>query len=723
VARERIERAQRRLRELRELRAPSQPVPARAEEDERAASADPADPADAVDSSEPVEPPEEAPVVAEETPEEPHAGEEATGSAADASEDSSSGPTSPSEPGPSAPPAPERESLASRLQALRGGSVEPNDPHPGGAEDPRREATPTEDEPPAGSRSASGRVGDAWGTLSRTTRARIAALAIVAAIAGLILALTSSGTSCEEPGGDSCASGRDPIALVPGDALAYAHIDADPESEQLQAASAVSERVPLLSRLAISAVSQVAGRAVDYDTDVRPWTGGGMSMALVPGGARPEQVVMIEAADEAGARDFAEGLLGPGSATRDADGVELSVGKRGLAAGMLDGYLMVGDEDALAAIAEGQGDGESLEDTAAAALDELPELRLAYGYVSASGARDLLASDRSLSSLDTFVDADATAGAAAALSVEDGSLSLAVRSLLDPERAAASPSFFAALPRFEPQLDAVLSAGALAYLGLGDPGSSIESLLEQAAANAPALLSAFNRVEEDLRREGGISVTEDLLPLLGSEAAVAVEPVAAQTESQTPGVLASAGVPYLSVVADGVDSASAAKSLANLQAPLIDALAPVSSGKVPAFEESEIAGVVAQGLTVNPDIELTYATFDDRLVVATNPLGIEQARAGGDGLASSDAFAAATDGFPEEVSLIAYFNLQDLVALGEQIGLVSGVGGVLGAPDLRNLDAAAIAVDASGETLATDLRVTVGEPEASAADPPPPTGE
>jgi len=634
------------------------------------------------------------------------------------------GPVTPEEPEPEARARPQtvtlgdlgegsRESLAGRLQALRGRGGRSSDgpAAPGGSSI-------------GGTASGAGRrIADSWKALPQTTRARIAAFAIAAAIAALVLVLVDSGPPCEAPGGDACPSGDDAIALVPEDALAYAHLDAEEGTAQLEDAAEIASRLPLLSSLAVAGVSNVAGTRIDYATDVQPWSGGELAMTLLPGDSRPEPVLMIEAADSEGATEFAADLLGPDPTSREVGDAELSVGERGLASAMLDGFLMIGDEDALVSLVEAPTDGGALEEAAGPVLDQLPGERLAYGYLSPEGARSLLAGDPSLSSLDTFVDADASGGAAAALSFDDGAVDLAVRSELDPERAQASPSFFAALPRFEPTLEAEASPDALAYLGLGDPAASADSLLTQAAASAPALLAAFNKLEEDLRREGGVSVSDDLLPLLGSEAAVTVEPVAASSESETPGVLATSGVPYLSVIADGVDSASAAKSLANLQEPLIDALAPASSGKLASFTSTEIGGVEAQSLVVNPDVELTYATFGERLVAATNPLGVEQAQAEGDGLEDAEAFDLATENIPEEVSLLAYLNLQDLLAIGEQIGLAADPAYPTYAQDLRNLDAAAVGVDGSGGTIRTDLRITVGEPEAAAADAPPPDGE
>lgn len=574
-----------------------------------------------------------------------------------------------------------------------------------------------------GSAGAGRRIGETWRGVPVVTRVRLAAAAIVAAIVAFVLVVVVPAAPCGAPGGEECPPPDDAIALVPDDALAYAHVDIDIDGEQFQAASELVARLPLLSRLALGQLAGIAGRPVDFDSQVRPWAGDEIAVAVLPGLGQLEQVVMVEVADAEGATSFAAELIGPGSATEDVGGIEVASVPGGGASAILDGFLLLGDAGAVGELIDPSGEQGSLETAAATTvLEELPEERLAYGYLSGEGARAVLDVEGPLGPLDTFVDADASVGVGVALTAGDGLLELEVRSELDPERVQASPPFFASLPAFDPTLPADVGSDALAYLGIGDPQASIESLINQAAADAPALLSAFNRVEEDLRREGGISLTGELLPLLGSEAAISVEPVSAEGVDPPPGTLAPSGVPYVSLIADGVDSAAAARSLAALQAPLVAALAPAGSGKVGAFEAARIAGVDAQSLLVNPDVNLTYATFDDRLVVATNPVGIAQARAEGDGLEATAGFAEVTQDLPDEVSLLAYLDLRGLIALGEQIGLGADPTYATFAADLRALDAAALAVTDFGDELRTDLRIAIGEAEAAQTESSPLAG-
>jgi hypothetical protein len=559
---------------------------------------------------------------------------------------------------------------------------------------------------------------------SQTTRARIIAAVIVAATAAFVYFVLVPVAPCSFPGGDSCPPGDDAIALVPDDALAYAHVDIDRDTDQVEAATELAGRMPLLSRIAVGGLTRLAGVKVDFESQVEPWAGGEMAVALLPAGAAAERVVMIAAADTSGAEDFASELFGPKQSTTDAGGTDVSVGRRGSAWAIEDGFLVVGRQAAVTDLLDADAGSRLPGSDGTAVLDRLPEDRLAYGYLSAAGARALL-STKGLEPIDTFIDSAATEGAAAALTADDGGIHLTLQSDLDPDREEDSPSFFAALPRFTPSLTADVGPGSLAYLGLGDPAASVTALLDQAKSTSPGLVAAFRRASHDLEQEAGVNIGKDLLPLLGSEIALSVQPVvAAATDPTAPGVVADASTPFVSLIADGVDEDSASRSLAELQEPVAKALAPPeSSGRVAVFETIQVAGVQAETLAVSRAVDLTYATYDDRLVIATDSLGIEAARSIDDGLDSSAAFQQATEKMPDSVSLLAYFNLVGLLSLGEQVGLAVDPAYTTYAPDLRSLTAAALSVDGGDDQIRTDLQVVVGPRQEPQIDAPPLGGE
>jgi hypothetical protein len=166
-------------------------------------------------------------------------------------------------------------------------------------------------------------------------------------------------------------------------------------------------------------------------------------------------------------------------------------------------------------------------------------------------------------------------------------------------------------------------------------------------------------------------------------------------------------VPYLGFVADGVDEEEARKALADLQVPIADALNPDESGQAPVFEGEDIEGVQARSLRISPVVNLTYALFDDKLVVATDPAGVKQVKSGDDSLSGSDGFKRATDGFPDELAAILYLNVGDLIALAEQQGLGEDPAYALFAEDVRKLEGLGLAVTRDDSGIGTELRLTV----------------
>jgi len=572
-------------------------------------------------------------------------------------------------------------------------------------------------------KASGGSGGDEEGRLSATTRARIIAAVIVAATAALVYFVLIPAAPCSFPGGDTCPPSDDAIELVPDDALAYGHLDIDRETDQVAAISELSSRVPLLSKVAAGGLNGLTGLDADFATRIEPWAGGEMAVALLPAGTSVGRVVMIEADDTAAANEFAAELYGPKQSTTEVDGTDVSIGRRGSAWAIEDGFLLIGRENVLTNMLDAPADERLPDADGADVLDELPEDRLAYAYISAAGARALL-TVRGLEPIDTFVNSAATEGAAAAVTADGSGVHLTVESKLDPERAKTSPGFFAALPRFSPSLTADIGQGSLAYLGLGDPAASVESLLDQAKTSSPGLVAAFRKASKDLEKQAGIDIGKDLLPLLGSEVALSAQPVSAPaSETAAPGVVADASTPYVSLIADGIDPDSASRALAELQEPVAKALAPPKNGRVAVFETIQVAGVQAQSLAVSPALNLTYAIYDDRLVIATDSLGIEQARSIDEGLDTAPAFEQATEGMPDSVSLLSYFDLVGLLSLGEQVGLATDPTYTTYAPDLRSLTAAALSVDGGDDQIRTDLQIVVGPRQEPQIDSPPLSGE
>ena len=588
-----------------------------------------------------------------------------------------------------------------------------------------------------------------WFRLSLTTRRRVAALLAVLAIAALVWFAALPNLPCQFPAGDQCPPEDDAAEIVPGDALAYAHANVDPETDQYAAAQALAARLPALTDQLLTFLPGPNNAPIDFEQDVRPWIEGEVAISLVPGaGGRPEQAMLFEVADTAGAQAFAERLASGPLTESDHSGVAVRTDQRGNASAIVSGFLVLGGEEAVReTIDVAQGDARSLTSSPLTeqVLDQLPDDAVAEIGVSEDGVAELLAEGRGpAGSLEAFVDFDASVGAGAALVAEDDVVEIAVHSELDPERLEASPGFFEAFDEFDPSLTSELSPETLAYIGLGDPAASIEDLFTQAIAEAPGIATGFDELIDELRRSGKLDVQSELLPLLEGEAALTIQPappgeadspgaggaeeeipgedIGTQEPGETPaeellppegaepppGVVPPSGVPYLLFVADEVDEDAAREALAKLQGPLAEALDPAEELQAPVFQDREIAGIEAQSLRLSRTVDLTYAVFDDRLVIATDPRGVAQMADGGDeGLDDTVAFEQATEDTPSEPSFLAYLNVADLLALAEREGLSEDPGYAFFASDARRLGSLGLAVEQGETTLDTTIRIPV----------------
>jgi Protein of unknown function (DUF3352) len=574
---------------------------------------------------------------------------------------------------------------------------------------------------------------ESWSKLSEAARRRVAIAggAVIAIL--LIVLVVGLELPCGWPGAGSCPPDDDAAGLVPSDALLYVHVNTDPDSEQYEKAAALAGRLPTLTAQLIASLPGAAGAGVEYDRDVRPWLGGEAAVALVPdGGKAVEQALLLEVGDGDGAEKFIGELVGRRTQGRDYAGVPVTA-RGGVATAEVGGFLVIGSGESVRAVIDAEGgDGSSLQDDDAAeeVADELPDDSLATGFVSERGAADLFRAGAPLGSLEVFVDSDATTGAGAAVVAGDDGLEVETHSALDPERLESSPGFLGAFAPFDPGLAGELSAESLLYLGLGDPGQSIEALLKQASAEAPGLTEGFEKFSKDLKKDGDVSIEREVLPLLGGEVAVGIEPPpkggagAPENEQdvpegiepggpapipEEPGELTFTGVPYLVFVAEEVDEEQARKTLADLQVPIARALDPGEGGQAPVFEGSAIAGIQARSLRISPTVNLTYAIFDEKLVVATDPAGIEQVKSGESSLSDSGQYEEATDGFGDELATLLYLNLGDLIALAERQGLAEDPSYALFAPEVRRLQALGLAVERSDEAIATRLRLAIEE--------------
>ena len=552
-------------------------------------------------------------------------------------------------------------------------------------------------------------------SMSASTRRRLAlAVGVLAAL--LVIAFVAvPALPCQFPGGDVCPPSDDAIHIVPDDALAYVHVNVNPDTEQYKEARDVAARIPSLAgqvtdRLLLARVPGPNGSPPDFQRDIAPWFGGQAALAVVPaGGKAAEEVQLLQVKDAGAANKYADSVAAGTPKTSDYRNVPVSVDRRGLATAIVGGFLAIGRDSGVRAVIDAQsgapGTGSLADDPkATAARDALPAERLADAYLSPDGIAKLVGDPHGqLATLDAAVDPTASDGVAMALVADDQGIDVDIRSELNEARAKAQPGFFAAFPDFEPKLTGSLPAGSLAYAGIADPGHALVSLLAQASANQPGLAAGVAALVQRVKQLGKVDLETELLPSLGDEAAFALQPAASGS-----------GIPYLEFLSSGIDTKRADRALASLQGPIADAL-NASTGQAPNFSQSKVDGVAAHSVQVSPTVNLTYAIAGTVLLIATDPAAVKQLSDDQPTLTNDSTFKEATDGLPSSVSLLAYFNLSGLITLGEQAGLAQDPAYEVFAPEIRRLRALGLAVQETPTQLATDVRLIVGSGASAAA--------
>jgi len=464
-------------------------------------------------------------------------------------------------------------------------------------------------------------------------------IAIAVLVVGAVVLVASLAGGNDEPRDDEA------VRLVPRDALVYGHATVEPNSDQWRFAGEVVRKLPTLRRLRERALRSLsrADRALDFDTSVRPWIGDEAAIALLPDGRRASSLILVRVADQARARDFLRGAGRP----RERRHKGVTVRSYGdLATAFVGNFLAIGRPEHVRAAIDTR-DGRSLGDDSlfrSAVRGLEAEDPIAYAYASQDGVSRLLRRQGGLvARVGGLLERPGLRAAAASVRAGANGLRASVSSLLIPAAGHA--------PGFQPTLTAEIPAGTIAYLG----ARGLDEIFDQLAR-----IGAAGSVERVLGRELGSVGRRTLLravePLLGRETALVVSPPAS--------------LPVISLVVANTSREEGGDVVVALQPLLAQLLqAPSAAGQVPTLEPRRIAGVEAVTLRVSPSLELTYAAFDDKLVVSTSPEGVRRLRTGGKSLEDNPSFAPGLRGFLERPSSVVFLDLRRLTALAERAGL------------------------------------------------------
>ncbi len=556
----------------------------------------------------------------------------------------------------------------------------------------------------------------AWVGLPIVMRRRIVAGLAVAAIVVVALRVLVPIAPCGFPGGEECAADDHAIELVDAGSTAYVHLSLNPDSRQFERAQQFAAALPTILTQVLGTLPTPSGAGTDIEREIAPWVGDEVAISVMrTGRSRLQTAYLFKVVDEEGALAYADKTVH--GVTEKLGDRELQVGG-GLAASLVDDFLVVGDEDVVRAaldVADGRSPSLADEDVVADVVDRLPEERMLSGYIAPDGAAEipgrLKVGGRDLRVLANLLNPEASEGAAFAIGLgEDGrSIRFSVRGNLDSDSAERSPGFLGAFAPFEPKLPERIGAGSIVYLDVGNPSDEIASLLGQSVTARASLATAFRDFEAGLRKQG-LNFRDDALPLVDSETAFVVEPRTPPGEDSSGGdstklVNPDSG-PILSLISTGADGEGDREAVARLQGVIASRVDP-NGGQAAGFEKIEVDGVDAEVVTYAPGKEVASAIFDGTFVLSTDRVGIERARQDG-GLEQLDRYQEATDDFPDDLSLLAYVDLEQGIELASEFQFGDESAFAVLAPDLRRLDALAFGVTSTPDTLDSDLRVVVG---------------
>jgi len=470
---------------------------------------------------------------------------------------------------------------------------------------------------------------------------------------------------------------------VPRDALLYLSLGGGGSDEQAERASALVRDVPGLARLRTALLQRVTAPAgdFDWDRDIRPWLGREAAVAVVgPEADSASSLLVLSVEEESGARDFASRVAGTST------GVEYRgtrvLGTGSVATALQEGHVLVGTETAVRASLDAHAGGAPAlgsEKEFGELRAGLPEQRVADGYASAAGVQALFAGPAAV--LRGLPGATTLGAGAFAVSVEQGRVRLSLRFRAGGGGCAARRG---AVP---PDASGV-AADVLAYVGIRGGDCLLRSLIAQPTSGVG---SALRRLAAAARgSDPPVDLQRELLPLLNGQAAITLD------SNGT-------GGPVLALAAGDVDEARALDVLGRLQ-PALGMLAQAETvGQAPTFQTRELpTGITALSADLAPNLELSYAARNGRLILATAPTGVVAA-AGGRGLEQSEDFKLLLGDRPSRPSDVIFTDLDGLLTLADQIGLREEPGYLAVRDDLAKFGAAGAVISREGNQTTAEI--------------------
>ena len=526
-------------------------------------------------------------------------------------------------------------------------------------------------------------------TLTRRGRI-IALLAAVLVVAAVVVVVASA-----LGGGDTEPPVTDAAKVAPESTLVLVDISTDGDRDVVKQAGDILDRFENYAPQRDKLLARLSGATQDIDVqrDVKPWLGDEAAIALTDTGtATAGSLVMIRVTDEGKAQGFMrKNPKRTAEGTYRGDRYE-EYGR--LTVAIKDKWLLIGQSgtvrNGLDAI-NGRG-GRTLADTDLykRAVDGLPDGRVATLYASAGGLRRVLVPMSGLvGGAAVLFDQPSLQSLAVSLEPEDQGARIVAHSSLDPKRRGKVSE------PIELELAGDVPPDALGYLAVNGISGALGRILEAAAggANAGGIGPILARLQQELAKQTGGGLQKNLLDLFDGEAAVVVE-------RATP-------APILSLMTKTDDEDATAKTLHDLEAPVAKLLTP-KGDQAPTWKTSDLGdAVTAHTLQLPTGAGISYAVFDERLVISTNTDGIKKIKDTGDGIDSSDRFEEVLGDRPDKVGSLGFLDFSQLLELGEQTGLNDSRAYLAARDDLQKVKAVGVSTTGDEDDSTSEIRLSI----------------
>jgi hypothetical protein len=442
------------------------------------------------------------------------------------------------------------------------------------------------------------------------------------------------------------------IALVPSNALLYAHLEVNRGSGQWQNARRILDKLPALGRVSNQALGELAaGRTPkQLDAELRPWLGDEAALALLPQGRRANSLILLKVGDLRGAKSFLAGAGRSRIALYRNTQVRMY---KTLAAAFIGDFLAIGRLGNVRAAIDARA-GHALSEEAVF-RDARKGLDvggpLLFAYAPADGVRRLLQQQKGIvGRLGDALARPALRATAAAVRFEDSGMRVSLANVEYAKLPGAGTA-----PTFRPQLPRSVPEGTIAFYDVQGVRQLFERLQALSGGRASEISRVVDRLRSQLRPSGVRALVRALGPLNRREAALIVTPPD--------------DAPVVSLIVGDTTRAEGGNVLIALQPLLSRVVQSTRGGTASTLVPGSEAGVETLTLQIDPELSLTYAALGDRIMVSTDPSGVRAVATAEKTLLGESAFAPGMRDLLKAATSVVFLDLHRLSSLIERAGL------------------------------------------------------